>query len=163
MDEENIRPPDLIYRDTLVNNNYNDDDDDIDADFKKAIQQSLKEHYDQEQLIKDQEQLIKDQEQLIKDQEQKELNDKLNKQIERKNILGKIYEKMLLIKFYNKDTISNSFILLLSVINKYINCYIDNYDINNEIYNNILYELSKIRIKDNELSEIKKIFNIINL
>ena len=153
-DDNNIRPPDKTYKETLVNTIYNIDDD-IDIELKLAIEQSIKEYHNK--LKKEQDEKLKEQEEKLK-----KLMNKKNIQNERKKKLGNIYEKMLLIKYHNKDNISNTFILLLSIINKYINCHCDDYEVDIEIYNNILYELSQIRIKNDELNEIKKILNIIN-
>jgi len=132
------RLPDSTYTDQLIDDEYLDDD------INYAIQESLRLKLNEENKL------------INKEYNEKQI--KLKKIKDRKNNLSNLYEKMLLLEYHNKNNLSKSFILLLSIINKYINCEFDYYDIELETYNNILYELSKIRIKDNELEEIKNIF-----
>jgi predicted nuclease with TOPRIM domain len=169
-DDNNIRPPDKIYKETLIDSYYTDDDDyDYDNDeLKMAIEQSIKEcsSFSSEELKKQEEELKKQEEELkkqeIENKKQEELkNKKQEEKNERKKKLGKLYEKLLAIKYHNKDNITNTFILLLLIMNNYINCNCNEYDVNIEIYNDILYELSKIRIKAIEFNEICNFLNII--
>jgi hypothetical protein len=163
-DDNNIRPPDKIYKETLIDSYYTDDDDD-DYDYdndelKMAIEQSIKEcsSFSSEELKKQEEELKK---QEIENKKQEIENKKQEEKNERKKKLGKLYEKLLAIKYHNKDNITNTFILLLLIMNNYINCNCNEYDVNIEIYNDILYELSKIRIKAIEFNEICNFLNII--
>jgi hypothetical protein len=148
IDNNEIRLPDLPYNDLLIDDELINDED---VEMHIAIQESLKIKFNK--LLEEEQN-----KELERIQKIEEKETELKRIIERKNKLGKIYEKLLSIKYHSKDNLSNNIILFISILNKYINCKIDNYQINPKIYNNILYELSKIRIKYDELEEIKNIF-----
>ena len=156
MSDDEIRAPDTIFKETLINNskeflentNYNED-----FELNKAIQESMYEIEDEEYFNEQLDFLN-----TAIEKEQFEDNEKENKTLRHKSLENLCIN---LLKIRTRDpNLTDYFYLLDFIINDYIDCNIENYYVDEEIYKNILNELSKIRIKDSEMEIINKIILI---
>ena len=135
---DQIRPPDNIIRERLVNDYYNNDNiipgdyDDYDNAFQLACIQSIR--------------------------EQEELLEKTNLRVQSfKNVLLKIKKISMIdpeiLEFYN---------MINLIIDEYCSCRIDSYECDINMYNNIFNTLKTIRITDSELELFKNLFHFTN-
>jgi hypothetical protein len=142
--EENIRSPDHVISERLVENKELDE-------YEKTIEESLNLYNDLiDKVLEDSfedslNKILKESEkEYEKEQQKTERSIKLN------NIINTI------IKIQKYDNKNNILELILSIINKYINCDFEKYDIEPEDYNKILKEITKYRINSEELLYFKK-------
>jgi len=156
MSDDEIRAPDTVFKETLINNskeflentNYNED-----FELNKAIQESMYEIEDEEYFNEQLDFLN-----TAIEKEQFEDNEKENKTLRHKSLENLCIN---LLKIRTRDpNLTDYFYLLDFIINDYIDCNIENYYVDEEIYKNILNELSKIRIKNSEMEIINKIILI---
>lgn len=171
MEEDNIRPPDeakmmTLLDDTNKNKNKNKNKPNILSDYDRAIKQSLEDFADKDLeqiLLQSQEefelmQQIKEIEEIERlEQEEKERKDfeKNIRAITYETIIPKI-KKMEIFDKPNKETYK----LLLSVINYYIEGKSIKLTLPDDILNNIFKVLKGIRLTNEELSKIKNLFVI---
>lgn len=141
-DDDNIRDPDNIYSDQLLSNN---DINEINLD--DILKQSRAEY----ELIenKKEQELLKELILLEQKERQEVVRQRTNKFINLKKILN----RMIMIDKSN----SNTFEILLSVIEMYENGYCSVYNIDTNEYNNLFNLVNKIRILPEELVLLKKI------
>jgi hypothetical protein len=144
MDNDNIRPPDSIITDRLIDHNYTYSN--LDDDLNTAIEISKNEYnLLQIELFRQQ----KEQEQ--KEQKEQEL-EKQSRQHKFHNIKIQISKLILFdrpnLRYYE---------LILTIIEMFELCLINQYNINENEYINIFKILKSIRLPNNEIEEFKKI------
>ena len=146
---DDIRSPDHVISERLIENKELDE-------YEKTIEESLNLY--NETIDKMLEESFGDAlNKILKDSEQE--YEKQQRKIERGIKLNNIINTITKIQKY--DNQNNILELILNIINKYINCDFEQYDIEPEDYNEILKEITKYRIKSEELSYFKKIFELI--
>lgn len=142
MDNDNIRPPDSIITDRLINNN-NYTYSNLDNDLNAALEIS-KNEYNLLQI-----QLFRQQ----KEQEQKEQElEKQSRQQKFNNIKIQINKIIL----FDKPNL-RYYELILSIIEMFELCLINQYNTDENEYINIFKILKSIRLPNNEIEEFKKI------
>ena len=150
---DDIRSPDHVISERLVENKELDE-------YEKTIEESLNLYNEtiDKMLEESFDNAFDDAlNKILKDSEQE--YEKQQKKIERGIKLNNIINTITKIQKY--DNQNNILELILNIINKYINCDFEQYDIEPIDYNNILKEINKYRINQEELSYFKKIFELI--
>jgi hypothetical protein len=146
---EDIRSPDHVISERLVENKELDE-------YEKTIEESLNLY--NETIDKMLEESFEDSLNKILKESEKEY-EKEQQKTERSIKLNNIINTITKIQKY--DNQNNILELILNIINKYINCDFEQYDIEPTDYNNILKEINKYRINQEELLYFKKIFELI--
>lgn len=155
MNENYIRPPDEAKNMTLLDNNQPI----IESDYDRAIKQSLDDYSNNLNKI-----LLQSQEefelmQQIKEIEQMEELEKQYKAELRAKSFETIIQKIKKIAGFDKPNI-DTYELLLSVINNYIEKDSFKLTLTSSIIEDILQVLKGIRLTNEELSKIKNLFVI---
>ncbi len=175
MEEDNIRPPDEAKMMTLLGNNDNNNKNkknknknkiNILSDYDRAVKQSLEDFADKDLeqiLLQSQEEFeLMQQIKEIEEIERLEREEKERKELE-KNIRAISYETVIpkIKKMENFDKPNEeTYKLLLSVINYYIEGKSIKLTLPDNILNNIFQVLKGIRLTNEELSNIKNLFVI---
>ena len=142
--EENIRPPDNIKREILIEDTSHINENDI--QLKEALYLSLQEKSIQENIIK-----------LNNLYEEKVKNEYINELNKRKGIFyNLLFELNKLIK-YDKE-IKEIYEIIEPVIDAYCNQYIEYYEIDEITYNKIFKVIGTIRINKDIVDTLKNIF-----
>jgi hypothetical protein len=156
MDQEDIRAPDSVINERLIDNGLDRED----IQLNEAILASLKDNV----IFDEDEELNKalvdsSQDNVIFDNDE-ELNKAIlasshhNESYRRESLSNFLISMNKLKLFNNNETIQ----LIDFILNDYINCNIDDVKVDEETYKKIFNEFKTIRIKDSELEIIKNIF-----
>ena len=133
---ENIRPPDQIKRETLLDSSW--------------YQPKTQEELDMEEAIKQSNDIA---EQMENEQYQTFINKIEERKKEFKNILVKINR----LKQIDK-TVEELFETLITIINYYTSCDIDNYTFDKETYDEIFKNFRTMRFNKDEMASLSVLF-----
>jgi len=144
--DNNIRTPDPIKIDRLIDNNFtntiidNNSNDDLDTilELSKNEFNSLQEQQEKTEI-----------ESILNQMKQEQ--DK-----QRKNKFNNIKIQLQKISLFDKSNL-HYYELILSIIEMFENAFIDEYKINYDDYTNIFKVMKTIRIPSNELDNLKKL------
>jgi seryl-tRNA(Sec) selenium transferase len=135
--EENIRPPDISKKETLLQNNINE----YDKDFSEALYQSLK-------LYQNEVQKYEDLEKKLLEQQQQEIQ-------KRKDLVKPILFEFNRIKNYDKQ-LNELFQIIEPILDSYCNLVFENCILDKQTYYYIFNGLTKTRINIDILMSIIK-------
>ena len=135
--EEDIRPPDISKKETLLQNNINE----YDKDFSEALYQSLK-------LYQNEVQKYDDLEKKLLEQQQQEIQ-------KRKDLVKPVLFEFNRIKNYDKQ-LNELFQIIEPILDSYCNLLFENCILDKQTYNTIFSGLTKTRINIDILMSIIK-------
>ena len=133
---ENIRPPDQIKREKLLDNFWYDSKTQEELDMEEAIRQS---NDIAEQMELNQYQMF------------------INKVEERKEEVKSILVKLNRLKQMDK-TVEELFETIISIITYYTNCDIDNYEFDTETHDRMLKIFRTMRFNKDEMTFLQRLF-----
>lgn len=136
--EDNIRPPDKVVREQLMQDNR--------TDFEKEIDEAL--YLSMEEYKEQQEHYNKYEEQIIKEH--------LNITVKRKEIFEVLLLDINRLTKYDKE-IKEIFNIIEPIIELYCNSYIENISLDKVTYDKIFNVLSKTRVNKQGLEHLKTI------
>ena len=151
MDSNNIRPPDSVIKERLIqipylpNNHNNNDNNEADYALKKAIKLSQTEFHNKEEeetfnaICND-----------LREQENKE----------RQNKFTTVKTQLKKLILFDKDNVYY-YEVILSAVEMYEQGLIQTYKVEQNEYNNIFSTLKSIRLPSSELNELTKLIVII--
>ena len=133
---ENIRPPDQIKREKLLDNFWYDSKTQEELDMEDAIMQSND---------------------IAEQMENEQYHMFINKIEERKKEFKNILVKINRLKQIDK-TVEDLFETLITIINYYTNCDIDNYNFDKETYHEIFKNFRTMRFNKDEMASLSLLF-----
>jgi len=164
--EENL----LLNSINFKYNNFIITEQNLEQNFKENLQLMQDQEEEQKRLLLEEQRLLLEEEQkrllleeqrLLLEEEQRMLLEEQKRLLleeekkTRGNLLNNFIEN---IKRINKIDSSEILILLINILEQYIECEIDDYTLNNnELYNKIFEELKNIRIKPDIMKTLKNI------
>jgi hypothetical protein len=135
--DDNIRAPDPVIRETLINDLYsfNNDDNDLSDDELTQMMEISKREY----AVQQEQELIK----IIKE----EMKERLQK-------FESVKQKLRKLAIYDKQTVYET---VLSIIDLFEEGFVTSYTLTKEEYTKIFAILHSIRLTDSELQSLRKL------